>query len=204
MDTAMLIEIFGYIGSALVVVSMLMSSIVKLRVVNTVGSIVSGIYALIVGAFPLVLMNGCLIVINLYNLFKLLKTKQVYDLVDGNADDAFVAYFLERYADNIKACFPGFKKEDACGKKAYIVCCDGNPAGVLVGDEKDGEIDMLIDYSTPSYRDCSVGTYLYSQLPAKNIKKLVYAQNKTELHVSYMNKMGFVQENDAYVKKFNE
>ena len=204
MDTAMLIEIFGYIGSALVVVSMLMSSIVKLRVVNTVGSIVSGIYALIVRAFPLVLMNGCLIIINLYNLFKLLKTNQVYDLVDGNADDALVAYFLERYADDIKACFPGFKKEDVCGKKAYIVCCDGNPAGVLVGDEKDGEIDILIDYSIPSYRDCSVGTYLYSQLPAKNIKKLVYAQNKTEVHVSYMNKMGFVQENDAYVKKFNE
>ena len=34
MDTAMLIEIFGYIGSALVVVSMLMSSVVKLRVIN--------------------------------------------------------------------------------------------------------------------------------------------------------------------------
>ena len=79
MDTAILIEIFGYIGSALVVISMLMSSIVKLRVVNTIGSIVSGTYALIVGAFPLVLMNGCLIIINVYNLFKLLKTKQVYD-----------------------------------------------------------------------------------------------------------------------------
>ena len=52
MDTAMLIEIFGYIGSVLVVVSLLLSSIVKLRVVNTIGSIVSGIYALIVGALP--------------------------------------------------------------------------------------------------------------------------------------------------------
>lgn len=203
MDTAMLIEIFGYIGSALVVVSMLMSSIVKLRVVNTIGSIVSGTYALIVGALPLVLMNACLIIINVYNLIKLLKTKQVYDLVDGNSDDALVKYFLERYWDDIKVCFPGFKKEDACGKKAYIVCCDGNPAGVLVGDEKEGEINILIDYSTPAYRDCSVGTFLYSKLPDKKIKKLVYAQNMTNIHVSYMNKMGFVQEKNAYVKKFN-
>lgn len=200
MDTAMLIEIFGYIGSALVVVSMLMSSIVKLRIVNTIGSIVSGTYALIVGALPLVLMNACLIVINAYNLIKLLKSKQVYDLVEGSTDDALVIYFLERYEDDIRECFPGFEKEDAYGKKAYIVCCDGNPAGVLVGEEKFGEINVLIDYSTPAYRDCSVGTFLYSKLLAKKINKLVYAQQFTKVHVSYMNKMGFVQEKGVYVK----
>ena len=201
MDTAMLIEIFGYIGSVLVVVSMLMSSIVKLRVVNTIGSIVSGIYALIVGALPLVLMNACLIVINVYNLFKLLKTKQVYDLVDGEVDDTFVAYFLERYAEDIKTYFPGYAKENLGDKKAYVICCDGNPAGVMIGEEKDGTIDILIDYSTPAYRDCSVGTFLYSKLPAKNIHQLVFAQKLSETHESYMRKMGFVKENDVYIKK---
>ena len=34
----MMIELVGYLGSALVVVSMLMTSVVKLRVVNTIGS----------------------------------------------------------------------------------------------------------------------------------------------------------------------
>ena len=94
MDNAMLIEIFGYIGSALVVVSMLMSSVVKLRLINTVGSIVSGIYALIVGAFPLVLMNACLIAINVYNLFKLLMAKTEYDLVEAEGEDSLVKYFF--------------------------------------------------------------------------------------------------------------
>lgn len=203
MDTAMIIEIFGYIGSALVVVSMLMSSIVKLRVVNTVGSIVSGTYALIVGALPLVLMNGCLIVINVYNLFKLLKTQQVYDLVEGNTDDALVTYFLNRYEDDIKIYFPGFVKEDVCGKKAYVICCDGNPAGVLVVEETGGVMDILIDYSIPAYRDCSVGTFLYSRLSDKKIHKLVYAQNLSEIHASYMNKMGFIREDGVYVKRLN-
>ena len=80
MDTAMLIEIFGYIGSALVVISMLMSSVVKLRLINVVGSIISGTYAIIVGALPLVLMNACLIIINVINLYKLLKTEQKYPM----------------------------------------------------------------------------------------------------------------------------
>lgn len=77
MNTAILIEIFGYIGSALVVISMLMTSIVKLRVINMIGSVISGIYAVICGAFPLAFMNACLIIINLYNLIKLKKEKKV-------------------------------------------------------------------------------------------------------------------------------
>ena len=64
MNAAMMIEIYGYIGSVLVVVSMLMSSIIKLRVINILGSVISGSYALIIGSFPLVLMNSCLIIIN--------------------------------------------------------------------------------------------------------------------------------------------
>ena len=76
MDKAMFIEIFGDIGTRLVVVSMLMSSMVKLRIVSTVGSTVSGIYAMINGALPLVLMNGVIVIINIYNLIKISKTKQ--------------------------------------------------------------------------------------------------------------------------------
>ena len=73
MNTALYIEMFGYIGSVLIVVSMFMSSVVKLRIINTAGSVISGIYALISGAFPLFVMNICIIVINIYNLIKPMK-----------------------------------------------------------------------------------------------------------------------------------
>ena len=69
------LEIFGYLGSILVVVSLLMTSIIKLRILNLAGSLISGIYALLIGSFPLALMNGCLIMINIINLYKLMKTK---------------------------------------------------------------------------------------------------------------------------------
>ena len=84
------LEIFGYIGSALVVVSLLMASVVKLRIINTLGSVISGTYALIIGSFPLALMNISLIIINLYYLYKLLKTKQQFEIVKATGDDAMV------------------------------------------------------------------------------------------------------------------
>ena len=199
-DTQLLIEIFGYIGSFLVVFSMLMSSVVKLRVINTIGSVVSGIYALICGAYPLVLMNTCLIVINVYNLYKLLKTEQEYDLVEGKADDTFLTYFLERYLQDIRSYFPEFAGSEVCDK-AYVVCCNGNPAGVLLGNEATtGVIDVVLDYSIPTYRDCSVGNYLYSKLAANGVHTLEYRKKETDAHVSYLKKMGFVKENNVFVK----
>ncbi len=201
MDTAMMIEIFGYIGSTLVVVSMLMSSIIKLRVINILGSIISGTYALIIGSFPLALMNICLIVINVYNLYKLLKSDQKFEMVDGNADDAYVKYFVEHYKNDIQTYFPGFAMEKSGADKAYIVCCDGNPAGVLVGKENGkGVLEVVLDYSTPVYRDCSVGKYLYAELPKKGVKKLQIAQECSKEHEDYLTKMGFTKENGVYHK----
>ena len=200
MDTAMMIEIYGYIGSVLVVVSMLMSSIIKLRVINILGSVISGSYALIIGSFPLVLMNSCLIIINVYNLYKLLKAEQKYDLVDSEANDAFVGYFLAHYKDDIQKYFPGFTMDNAADK-AFIVCCEGNPSNILLGkDNGNGVFEVILDYSTPVYRDCSAGKYLYAALPSKGVKKLQFAQNASKEHEDYLTKMGFKKENGVFQK----
>ncbi len=202
MNVSTMIELFGYLGSALVVVSMLMASVVKLRVINMIGSIISGTYALIIGSFPLALMNFSLIAINAYNLIRLLKSDKQYDLVDGMKEDGLLDYFLRYYGEDIKKYFPDFLGDMTEADKAYVVCCNGNPAGVLLGKQTaDGELNVAIDYSTPAYRDCSIGTYLYSKLPSQGIRTLTYSGKEAEKHVSYLMKMGFVRENGAFVKK---
>lgn len=200
MDSKMLIEVFGYIGSAMVVVSMLMTSIVKLRIINTAGSIISGIYAVICGAIPLALMNACLIAINVTGLIKLLKSKKTYDLVSGKADGALVKFFIDYYEDDIKTYFPHFNKKESFGQKAYFICHEGVPAGVLLGKENDDSFEINIEYTTPTYRDCSVGKYLYSSLKENSIRSLVFVNNPSEAHVSYMKKMGYSIEDGLYKK----
>lgn len=201
MDTSMIIELVGYLGSVLVVVSMLMTSVVKLRVVNTVGASIFAVYALIIHSYPTALMNGCLVVINLYNLSRLLKKENSYDLIDGRADEPFLNYFLEHYKEDIRAYFPEFRGNAKSADLAYLVCTDGVPAGVLLGHRvADGTAEILLDYSTPVYRDCSVGAYLYAKLPSRGVRRLVY-RGTEEKHVSYLKKMGFVSQNGIYVKE---
>lgn len=73
------LEIFGYAGTVLVVLSMMMTSLTKLRILNVSGSIISAIYALICGAIPLAVMNICLIIINLFHLIKNYISKKKID-----------------------------------------------------------------------------------------------------------------------------
>ncbi len=197
MTVSMMIELFGYLGSAMVVISMLMSSVIKLRVINTVGSVISGTYALIIGSFPLALMNICLVLINLYNLRKLLITKQPYHLVKCSREEATVQFFLEQYREDIRQYFVEPKPE---GDVAYLIFCGTAPAGILLGQTREGEaLQVVMEYTTPEYRDCSIGKFLYAMLPEEGIRALA-ADNWTQAHRTYLEKMGYTEEKGKYIK----
>lgn len=201
MDKAMLIELFGYLGSALVVVSMLMSSVVKLRIINTVGSVIFAIYALIIRSYPTAAMNFCLVAINLYNLAKLMKTDKAFEMVDSAATDSFVDYFLACYKDDIKNFFPAFKLDAAAQDVAIIICCNAKAAGILLGRRTgQGEVNIDLEYTTPEYRDCSVGRYLYGQLRERGVKRLVFDEVSND-HEWYLEKMGYRKEGNTFLRE---
>ena len=196
-----MIELIGYLGSALVVVSMLMSSVVKLRVINTIGSVIFAAYALVIHSYPTALMNACLVSINLYNLAKLRQGARSYTLVESAQSDRLLNYLLDHYRADIQTYFPDFRPETTASERAYVVFCGGDPAGILLGTERDqGTLQVQLDYSTPTYRDCSIGAYLYARLPEKGIHTLLFTGRASQAHTAYLTKMGFAPEKDGYVK----
>jgi len=64
------IEIWGYISMIVVVVSMLMKNIKKLRLLNTVACSMFVIYGFVLNAYPIVIMNLIVIGINIFRLIK--------------------------------------------------------------------------------------------------------------------------------------
>ncbi|MBR3610382.1 MAG: YgjV family protein [Oscillospiraceae bacterium] len=199
MDPAMLIEMIGYLGSVLVLVSMLMSSVIKLRIINTVGSVIFAIYAFIIQSYPTAIMNVILVGVNIYNLIKLLKTTKEYDLVEVKADDSFAGYFLEHYKKDIEIYFPEFRNEDFFDA-AYIICCKTDPAGIFLGKKNGSEILISLEYTSPMYRDCSVGKFLYENLSNRGINRLVY-KNADKKHAEYLEKMGYLKGEEGYIKE---
>lgn len=64
------LEIFGYMGTALIFLSMMMTSIHKLRFFNILGSVISAIYALFTHTMPVFFLNAGLVIINIVQLIK--------------------------------------------------------------------------------------------------------------------------------------
>ena len=64
------IEIFGYVSMLVVLYSMTMKDFRKLRIVNSIACSMFVIYGIFLSAYPIIVMNLLVIVINLYRLKK--------------------------------------------------------------------------------------------------------------------------------------
>lgn len=71
-----LYEIIGYIGTALILLSMMMTSVKKLRIFNLCGCIFSVAYALLTHAMPVLLLNFSLAMIQVVQLYRLRNQKE--------------------------------------------------------------------------------------------------------------------------------
>ncbi|MCF6435364.1 MULTISPECIES: YgjV family protein [Pseudoalteromonas] len=64
-------EYLGYIASVFLVISLMMSNVVKLRWFNLTGCVCFTVYGVMIEAWPVAFTNGLLAVVNLYHLYKL-------------------------------------------------------------------------------------------------------------------------------------
>ena len=105
MSTHMMVELVGYIGSILVLISFLMTSVVKLRIINAVGGTIFAVYAMIIQSYPTALMNFCLVGINIYYLVRLRKSDRNYDFIEGKPGESMVQYMMDFYHTDIQVPF---------------------------------------------------------------------------------------------------
>lgn len=71
------IEMLGYVATFFVAASFLFKSIINLRIVNTIGAVLFVIYGVIIAAYPVALLNGFLVCVNLYQLYRLKKEQPI-------------------------------------------------------------------------------------------------------------------------------
>ena len=65
------LEIFGYVGMVLVLVSMMMTSLKWLRILNMSGAIICATYGILTNTWPTALLNIGLLIIQMVQLYRL-------------------------------------------------------------------------------------------------------------------------------------
>jgi ABC-type multidrug transport system fused ATPase/permease subunit len=202
--SAVWVEWIGYIASIVVLISLLMSSVVKLRWINMVGALFFTLYGSLIGSTPVALVNFCIALIDLYYLYQYYKSTETFTFINADMDSDLFNHFLSCNREEIEKqiSLEALKK----GQKALYMLRDNNIAGIMVGDRKGDELEIKLDYVTPRYQDFKIGEYYFLKHPEvftdDGIKKLITHASE-ENHRKYLEKMGFrrVVEDDNTYKK---
>lgn len=70
------LEIFGYVGMALVLISMMMTSVKWLRILNMSGAVICAAYGILTNTWPTALLNLGLLVIQAVQLIRLYRKEK--------------------------------------------------------------------------------------------------------------------------------
>ena len=135
------LEIIGWTGSVLVVVSLMQARVLRFRWMNFAGSVVAAGYNAVVGIWPFAAMNGVIAVIDAYWLWRLTRERHdadVYQVVPVGPRDDYLRHVLGVHADDIARYYPSFTLDDPGTRWAYLVLHGDETVGVVVvGDAGD-------------------------------------------------------------------
>ena len=202
METTFIYELIGYIASALVAVSLMMSKVVKLRIVNLIGSATFTLYGILIGSIPVAGMNAFIVFVNIYYLWKIYTASEYFELLDLPPDSKYLHAFIDYYREQIRDFQPKFSEKTGEDDLNLFVLRDMVPAGLLTGKRSgDGRLDVTIDFVLPEYRDFKVGRFLFDEktdfFKKNGITQIVAAPGNSE-HNEYLEEMGFVQDENRY------
>jgi GNAT superfamily N-acetyltransferase len=195
MDSRFWLELLGYAASVLVAVSLMMSRILRLRLINLAGSLAFAVYGALIGAYPVAAVNGFICLVNIYFLVRMLRSREFFRILEIEPDSEYLRYFLSVHQEDVRGFLPGFSHAPERRELTFFVLRDLVPAGLFIGEvREDGCLWVRLDYVIPSYRDLKIGRYLYSErgdfFRAHGIREIVSpAGNRT--HSRYLQRMGF-------------
>lgn len=190
-----LLDMIGYVASFIILVSLLMSSVKKLRLINLFGSVIFAVYGFLILSYPTAVMNIGIVLIDLYYLVKMYKEKDQFKLVKTDANSALFTDFFAFYKEDIKSFMDiKFDLNDP-SLNIYFVTRNVVPAGLFISKKEGNKLTIYIDYTIPMYRDFKIGSYLYD--PSSSLctdENIIYLSSKpgSVKHRSYLEKMGFV------------
>ena len=198
----MLYELIGYAASLMIAISMMMKSVLKLRIINTVGSLLFTIYGVVIGAWPVALMNAFIVGINLTYLWKMARTRSAFAIVTVRPDGEYLRHFFAVHHNEIAQRFPDAPTTLDASMRAWLILRDALPVGLVLGQvDAPGTLRLHVDYVIPGYRDYKPGDFFYTehgpQLRAEGIRRVCAPAPHDDAHRRYLQRMGFAADEEG-------
>lgn len=201
-DFLMAAEIVGYLASLFIMLSLLMTSVLKLRWYLLLGNIIYVAYGYMIQSMPILLLNAINAFINIYFIYQALHLKGSYKIIPADLNSPLLNHFVSYYVNDINRYFPNlktFQEEDVI----FLMIKGTAVIGVAAFRKiDDNEYNIIIDYVAKTHRDQKPGRLLYEE--SDLFSMLDTTQIKTECnnpkHEKYLKNMGFVKNGNDWIK----
>ena len=206
----MWIEWFGTLASVVVAASLTMKNLKRLRTLNLAGSLAFALYGFLISAWPVFGLNAFIVVVNLYYLARMRQAEarsETFDVlfVDPGRDE-YARRFVETHLGDIRRFFPSFVSHPETGTLAGAEACfilrEALPVSLVAFRRTaGGEVELLLDYAVPAYRDYKSARFFFDIAAARLIaaaprsgassSPVFTAVSEVAAHTAYLRRMGF-------------
>ena len=204
-----MLEIIGWVGSALVIVSLTQARVLRFRVLNLAGAGLAVVYNAALAIWPFLAMNLIIAVIDVYWLRRLLAARHdpdAYSVVEVGPRDAYLGHVIGVHLDDIRTFQPTYAapSADDATRWAFLVQRDAETVGaVIVRDVGDGDAVVELDYVTERFRDCTPGEFVYahSGVFAEHGVRRLRVGSELATQADYLRRVGFHDEAGSWVRE---
>lgn len=195
MDTPMYHEIIGYVASFLIAVSLMMSAVIKLRIINLIGAVAFVVYGILIESWPVAGMNAFIALINIHFLVAMFRAKEYFQLLLVASDSAYLDHFLRFYEKQIRRFQPMFDFEKNEHWMPVFILRNTIPAGLILGTRvEDDRLRLNLDFAIPQYRDFKIARFLFcrkKQFFLDRGIRWISSMKGSATHNQYLERMGF-------------
>lgn len=190
-----LVEWLGYAASALVLVSLSMSSIARLRWFNLAGALTFTAYGYLISAWPVTAVNFAIALVNVFYLAQLYTQRDYFKTQAIRPDDAYLREFLQFHQQLIQRWYPNADLDLPADAFVLLSLRNMAVAGVFAANRINGDtLKILVEFVIPEYADRKVGRFLYRDnrdvFTGQGIRRLVVDTGEIR-NEDYFRAMGF-------------
>jgi hypothetical protein len=183
------VEVLGWVGSALLVYSVLQTRILRIAV------------------WPMVALNVTLTAINVFYIVRLLRGRhdsQTFEVVQISPNEAYLKHLLHEFDADIQHFNPGFSGDDTARTDlGFLILTGAETVGlVLARNAGDRSAQVDLDYVVPRYQGFTLGEFVYrlgGPLAARGYRRVI-APPRMQNAGDYLTDVGFRPEGNAMVR----
>jgi hypothetical protein len=197
------LDAVGWIGSALLVFSVMQARVLRFRVLNLAACLILTGFNAALDIWPMVAMNVALSAINIWFIVRLVRDRHseaAFKVLRVAPDDAYLHHFLGVHGPDIARFHPSYDATSA-DDLVWLVLRGDETVGVVVIRREGDVARVQLDYVTPRFRDFSPGEFVWRQatdLRERGFRRIVTPPDMVGAYYDRLD-AGFRREGASYV-----